>query len=50
MKKLHSKHWNFKLEALNVILDDVRKWVGGGGELEKNRVKAVLFTFNKIIK
>ena len=47
---MHSKHWSFKLEALNAIIEESKKYIAATNELEKNRVKSILFTFNKIIK
>ena len=31
-------------------MSESKKWLSSASELEKNRVKSVLFTFNKIIK
>lgn len=50
VKKLHSKHWSFKLEALGVIYAETRKWLAGDVELEKNKVKSVLFCFNRVCR
>lgn len=47
---MHSKHWSFKLEALNAIIEESKKYIAATNELEKNRVKSILFTFNKIMK
>lgn len=50
MKKLHSKHWNFKHEAINHIAEENAQALKGGKDLEKNRVRAILFTFNRCVK
>ena len=48
VKKLHSKNWNFKHEAVNQIAEDTKQL--SGKSITKNRVRCLIFVFNRTIK
>jgi hypothetical protein len=52
IRKLHSKHWQFRLEAITQVLSEVKQASSATppAPLEKNRLRCFLFIYSLSLK